>query len=484
MPASRLRIALLSSLLALLCSACGGGGGGGGGGLALPAAASGTTADAGTSSATAAGTTTTAASDQPVAAVDLDAALRAQLSANGIVAPARPVVDAALFALGQNLFSSTLLSGNQKVACASCHATGNAGVDGLALGIGVDGTGSPPTRSGTPVIHRNTPALVNHGQGNRRFLFWDGRVAVRADGGFDTPAGNRLPAGLRDLTAAQALFPLISRTEMLGAYDPADGNALADLVSDDAVEHNPQPVWDALMQRLRANAGFAAQLAAAYPGMAPADMGIAQAANALSAFQAQRWYELGNSNRLIAYAAGTGDLPDAAKRGGLLFFGQARCARCHTGPLLSDQQFHNLAVPQQGPGFGSGATQTPPRDLGRYETSGLDADRYAFLTPSLWEVKNTFPYMHDGVYATLEQVVRHHLDAAGAANAFRCPATAAVAGNPVPCQDSRNAPALYADMLARLAPEMRTPVALTDTELADLLAFLDVLTDGNNTATR
>ncbi|MBO9643090.1 MAG: hypothetical protein J7603_08200 [Pseudacidovorax sp.] len=482
MPASRLRLALLGSLLALLFSACGGGGGGGG--LPLPGVASGTAADSGTASATPAATATAPAAGQPEAAVDLDAALRAQLSANGIVAPARPVVDAALFALGQNLFSSTLLSGNQKVSCASCHATGNAGVDGLALGIGVDGTGSPPTRSGTPVIHRNTPALVNHGQGNRRFLFWDGRVAVRADGGFDTPAGSRLPAGLRDVTAAQALFPLISRTEMLGAYDPADGNALADLVSDDAVEHNPQPVWDALMQRLRANAGFAAQLAAAYPGMAPADMGIAQAANALSAFQAQRWYELGSSNRLMAYAAGTGDLPDAAKRGGLLFFGQARCARCHTGPLLSDQQFHNLAVPQQGPGFGSGAAQTPPRDLGRYETSGLDADRYAFLTPSLWEVKNTFPYMHDGVYATLEQAVRHHLDAAGTANVFRCPAAPAVAGTPVPCQDSRSAPALYADMLAQLAPEMRTPVVLTDAELADLLAFMDVLTDGNNTAVR
>ena len=99
-------------------------------------------------------------------------------------------------------------------------------------------------------------------------------------------------------------------------------------------------------------------------------------------------------------------------------------------------------------------------------------------------MKNTFPYLHSGAYATLEATVRHHLYAARAALAFRCAADLRSGGNAVPCSDSTTAPALYADMVARLAPALRTPVPLSDAEIADLVAFLNVLTDGNNTSMR
>ncbi|MDR2129251.1 MAG: hypothetical protein LBP52_09345 [Burkholderiaceae bacterium] len=421
---------------------------------------------------------------QPLPDTSLDTTLRALLAENQIAAPARANAPDALYSLGLNLFQSTLLSGNQKVSCASCHPIGNAGLDNLPLAIGVHGSGSPPNRTGLPLIHRNTPALMNLGTGKRTQLFWDGRVSEQ-DGVFTTPAGNQLPDGLTDVLAAQALFPLLSRDEMLGPYDPGDDNTMAELnAPGTVVESNPRPVWNAIMDRLRADTRFAGLLQDAYPGIAPEAMGIEHAANAISAFQSRRWYGFGESNQLHGYINGRRVISDSAKRGGILFFGTAACVRCHSGPLFSDQKFHNLAVPQIGPGFGSGAGESPPRDKGRYEVTGDEADLYAFLTPSLWEVKNTFPYLHNGIYATLEETLRHHLDPAGSAMAFRCPATLRSGGNEIACRDSTTAPALYADMVARLSPDSRAPPALTDADMADLIAFLNVLTDGNNTSVR
>jgi cytochrome c peroxidase len=216
----------------------------------------------------------------------------------------------------------------------------------------------------------------------------------------------------------------------------------------------------------------------------PANLGIQHVANALAAFQTRRWNAaqasfgfhgwLRNSNR---WPLGTSEL-----RGALLFFDKAGCAQCHKGPRLTDWKFHNLAVPQIGPGFGSGASETPRSDKGRYEVTHQDADLYAFLTPSLWEVRATAPYFHNGVYTSLEKAIRHHLDAAGYTRAFRCADDAPPLqdGIKVECRDSQNAPTLYTDMMNRLAPELKAVPALSDAEIADLIAFMKVLTDGNN----
>ena len=420
----------------------------------------------------------------PSTPASVDTTLRSLLAANQVSAPARPTQSDAQYSLGLNLFTSTLLSGNQKVACSSCHPIGNAGVDNQPLAIGVNGTGSRLARIGTPQIPRNTPDLLNKTVGSRQFMFWDGRVSYQ-NGAFHTPAGDKLPSGLESVVAAQALFPMVSRDEMLGYYDTTDTNELADLVAADvAVDSNPQPVWNGIMTRLRANPAMAAALTAAYPDVRLEDMGIQHVANAIAAYESRRWYGFGNTNVLMNYVAGTVDISDSAKRGGVLFFDKAGCARCHTGPLLSDQKFHNLAVPQIGPGAGSGQHDTPVRDKGRYEVTHDDADLYAFLTPSLWEVQYTFPYFHNGVYSTLDEVVRHHLDATNAARNYRCSGTLTAGGSAVACRDSTSAGTLYEDMIARLDEKLRAPITLTDAEIADLIAFLQVLTDGNNVTTR
>jgi cytochrome c peroxidase len=167
-----------------------------------------------------------------------------------------------------------------------------------------------------------------------------------------------------------------------------------------------------------------------------------------------------------------------------VFFDKGGCARCHRGPRLTDWEYHNLAVPQIGPGFGTGAAETPVSDKGRFEVTRNEADLHAFRTPSLWEVRATAPYFHNGVFQSLERTIRHHLDAAGSAQSFRCASDAPLVspGVQVACRDSQSAPGLYVDMTTRLAAEMKAPITLTDEDIADLVTFLDQLANGGNGA--
>lgn len=311
---------------------------------------------------------------------------------------APPTVTDARFAVGVNLFASTKLSGTGRMACVSCHANNNAGVESFATLEGRTlvralhpslrgGDADDPTNATS--IHRNAPDLLNKLLGAPQFMFHDGRVALDGKGGFVTPVGDKLPAGLENLLAAQALMPLLTRDEMLGYAPGSNGgrseNAMAGLVSD-PVEANPQPVWNAVMQRVMADPVLAGGLAAAFPEVAPVSLGIQHVANALASFQTRRWNAGGSVYGFHGWLRDRERWPLAADemRGALVFFDKGRCAQCHNGPKLTDSKFHNLAVPQLGPGFGSGANETPRADKGRYEVTRQDADLYAFLTPSQW----------------------------------------------------------------------------------------------------
>ena len=87
--------------------------------------------------------------------------------------------------------------------------------------------------------------------------------------------------------------------------------------------------------------------------------------------------------------------------------GEAGCSECHSGYLLTDQVAHNIGVPSLGPG----KTVSTNIDFGFMLESGEEGDRYSFRTPPLHNVALTGPWMHNGAYASLEDAVRHHLDA-------------------------------------------------------------------------
>lgn len=137
----------------------------------------------------------------------------------------------------------------------------------------------------------------------------------------------------------------------------------------------------------------------------------------------------------------TGDLKDAALRGRDLFIGKASCTTCHSGPALSDGLFHIVGV--------AADPKDPNTDHGRGKITGQEADDFAFRTPTLRNVSLSGPYFHDGSEASLAKVVR--IMASG--------------GQPKPGLT------LDSNMVDR---------HLTDAEIDDLVAFLEILTCKND----
>ncbi len=79
--------------------------------------------------------------------------------------------------------------------------------------------------------------------------------------------------------------------------------------------------------------------------------------------------------------------------------GKAECIKCHNGPNFTDNKFHNIGVP----------TEVPfKEDLGRYNVTKKDSDKGAFKTPTLRNITDTAPYMHNGFFPTLFEVVQFY----------------------------------------------------------------------------
>lgn len=412
----------------------------------------------------------TACSEYRPTTSSIDSQLREALSQASIHSAQLPVQTANSYKiqLGQLLFFEKLISGNQDIACSTCHHPTQQTGDGLALSIGTRGAGVGPQRIkgiDRPFIPRNSPDLFNRGHMEWHFLFWDGRVAYDALRGFTTPAGNQLPPGLESVLAAQALFPPTSRDEMRGKVGDMTNvgttNELA-LYSD----ADYQGIWNGIVQRLLAISEYQTLFTQAYPATPINEMTMAHVGNAIAAFQIDRWTFF--ETPFDRYLAGeNASLTAQAKRGALLFYGEAGCSECHSGILFTDQKFHNVAVPQLGPGKdGLGL------DTGRIlETSKVE-DKYSFRTPSLRNVTLTGPWLHNGAYNRLEDTVRHMVDPRSALmsyNATQLPADLQLT--------IRNDAFVQNDILLTLDPLMETPRLLSETEIQQLMAFLESLTD-------
>jgi cytochrome c peroxidase len=253
--------------------------------------------------------------------------------------------------LGRRLFYDADLSIDGTMACATCHEQHHAFADGNATRIGVHGD---PGR-------RNVMALAN--VGHFASLTWgDPRVA-------------RLES--------QALIPITGKTPVEMGF-----------AGQEAV----------LEARIGGRACYRRLFADAFPDEGGA-VSMATIAKALAAFQRTMVSLDAPYDR--RRRGETVDFPAEAARGEALFFGKARCATCHAGPLFTDaagrrpeQAFHRIDLPFSG-------------DQGLGEITGKAGDNGRFRTPSLRNVAITAPYLHDGSVRALPAAIRRHRNAMG-----------------------------------------------------------------------
>ena len=418
--------------------------------------------------------------------------------------------------LGRLLFFDKILSGNENISCATCHHPQHGTSDALALPLGEGPSGLGPDRrpgaTAATAVHgripRNSPALFNLGAREFERLFHDGRVESDPngyyEGGFITPAKWKLPTGLENVLAAQAMFPVTSAGEMAGAKGE---NPVADAASLNNAA-GPGGVWELLADRLRAIPEYVSHFQEAFSDVDEAsDITFVHAANAIASFEAKTLRS--DSSPFDDYLKGDQSaLSAAATRGMHLFYGKAGCERCHSGKFQTDHEFHAIAMPQIGPGKGDGkhgdywretGQQAFVEDFGRGRVTVRAQDNFKFRTPSLRGVAETGPWGHAGAYETLEAVVRHHLDPVRALDGYQPQSNPLIpldnvleltaAGSRFQ-HDAMSAQRLegflvrdtwvqsHPDLRARIAAANELePIELSDAEVDDLVAFLQALSD-------
>lgn len=410
--------------------------------------------------------------------VDFDEKLAPLLEQAGAAALEEPGdVDPAMRRLGKMLYFDPILSGNRDTNCATCHRLDEGTTVHRSLVVGTnarmrDGKRMPgPDHSFTP---RNPPTLFNMGDAHVSSLLWDGRVTRNAAGQFViydkgwAPAEDNylrfLSSELQTLLSAQTMMPVLVRDEMRGDYGETDVNGDTNELAS-VPDHNLEGVWTKLVERLWAVQAYRELFRQAYPQVADEDFEFAHASNALSTFIIDAFTHA--DSPWDTYLRGDESaLSDKAKQGAYLFYGEANCASCHTGPLLTDENLYNIGVRPIGPG----PDEYYDIDLGAALRSHAGEDKkFAFRTPSLRNVALSGPWMHNGAYTTLEATVRHHLD----------PKAALWNYDPSQLDEEFQAYVHRREEAIRSVEETLEPMPvqdLSDEEVDALVAFLESLT--------
>jgi len=249
---------------------------------------------------------------------------------------------AAKVELGKQLYFDGRLSKNGAISCAFCHNPGTGFADPRQTSIGVGGG----------VGGRQSPTVYN--TAFNHLQFWDGRARSLEE---------------------QAIGPIHNPIEMGETHEN-------------------------VVRKLGKVKGYQQQFRTVFGS----DVNFQDLANAISAYERT---VISTNSAFDKYVLGDQKAMDeAAVRGMALFKSKARCILCHNGSNFTDNQFHNLGVPQVGPA---------KEDLGRYDVTRAEKDKGAFKTPTLRSIIETAPYMHDGAFKTLEEVV-DFLNEGGGAN--------------------------------------------------------------------
>lgn len=148
-----------------------------------------------------------------------------------------------------------------------------------------------------------------------------------------------------------------------------------------------------IVKFLQGNAGYRAMFKAAF---GTEEINIDLAGKAIATFE--RTVLSGNSPYDKYKAGNKAALTAAQVRGMDVYFNKAKCDQCHEGINFTLNSYHNLGV----------GMDKPNPDTGRHKITGRDEDWGTFKTPTLRDIANTAPYMHDGSLKTLEEVVEYY----------------------------------------------------------------------------
>jgi cytochrome c peroxidase len=257
--------------------------------------------------------------------------------------------------LGRLLFFDPILSAHNDISCATCHHPDLGFSDGRGLGMGKGGEGVGPDRAGGEILRRGAPTLWNAAYNHKQF--WDGRAA--------------------DLEE-QATGPITSENEM--GSDPKE-----------------------LVKKLAAIPEYVFRFDAAFGGKDGSSVSLDTATEAVAAFERTL---LANNSPFDRFVAGDVNALTPQQRRGFNIFrsGKTRCFECHGLPTFNNPAFKVVGVPDL-------EGQKP--DMGRAEIAGGDGYNRAFKVPTLRNVALTAPYMHNGRFKTLEEVLEFYSKGGG-----------------------------------------------------------------------
>ncbi len=257
--------------------------------------------------------------------------------------------------LGRHLFFDPILSADSTMSCGSCHAVGGNFTDNKATSTGIDGINGK--RSAMPLVD-----LIYVEKG----LFWDGRVSTLED---------------------QALLPIEDPIEL-------------------------HDTWENVEAKLQRSEMYPAMFRKAFGINENCDISKDLASKAIAQFE-RSLITMGNSKFDRVLNGGDTFFTESEYRGSLFFFDRdddgtfvpdAQCAHCHGGPLFTDNTFRNNGLT-----FFTDETAMNISDRGRFDVSN-DPDHIGhFRVPTLRNIEFSAPYMHDGRFNTLEEVMDHYI---------------------------------------------------------------------------
>tara|TARA_R110002126_G_C10486601_1_gene502619 strand:- start:7766 stop:8881 length:1116 start_codon:yes stop_codon:yes gene_type:complete len=269
-------------------------------------------------------------------------------------------------ALGKLLFYDPILSGNKDIACATCHHPEFGYAELKDISIGVNGEGLGNNRrfkkpNDIPFVKRNAHTILNtafngikiNGEYNpeNAAMFWDLREQSLED---------------------QALAPIKSFEEMRGH------------------SFTEENILDTIVNRLQNIPEYVTYFKEVFE--TSETISSTNLAKAIAAFERTL---VTNNSRFDQYMAGDSTALSLSEKEGFKLFKKAKCTNCHSGPMFSDFKIHVLGVPDN-------------KKLS-YSDDGFEKT-YGFRTPTLRNLRYTAPYMHNGKFNGLQEVLEFYED--------------------------------------------------------------------------